>query len=115
MLFNYHKLFSNKNKWINCEQDFTQVDDFVLNNWLERLYFERLERKSKSIEDLLKASKNDWEAVLFKLLAKNFGLKVNGDSFLSLAESIPFSIVRKTQSKQEQLEALFFGQAGLVG
>ena len=114
LLFNYHKLFSDKNKWINCEHDFAQVDDFVLSNWLERLYFERLERKSKSIEDLLKVSKNNWEAVLFKLLAKNFGLKVNGDSFLSLAESIPFSVVRKVQSKQEQLEALFFGQAGLL-
>lgn len=114
LLKNYDKLFSKQNKWINCENDFASTDKFLLSNWLERLYFERLERKAKTIESLLKESKNDWEAVLFKMLAKNFGLKVNGESFLSLAQSINFSIVRKTQSNQQILEALLFGQAELL-
>ena len=119
VLNNYEKLFLipiaiGTNKWINCEHDFKEVDNFILNNWLERLYIERLERKAKAIEVLLKESKNDWEAVLFKMLAKNFGLKVNGESFFSLAQSIDFSIIRKTQSKQHVLEALLFGQAGLL-
>ncbi|MEP3838929.1 MAG: DUF2851 family protein [Algibacter sp.] len=112
LLSNYKRLFASDNKWINCENDFDNTDDFVLANWLERLYFERLERKSETIETLLKASNNDWEAVLFKMLTKNFGLKVNGDSFFSLAQSIDFSIVRKTQSNPQALEALLFGQAG---
>ena len=86
----------------------------LLNNWLERLYFERLESKSEQIKQLLADSKNDWEAVLFKMLAKNFGLKVNGDAFLSMANSIDFSIVRKLQNNQTALEALFFGQSGLL-
>lgn len=114
LIDNYKSLFSNANKWINCENHFAEVDAFILDNWLERLYFERLERKSDSILELLDQSKNDWEAVLFKLLAKNFGLKVNGDVFFSLANSIDFSIMRKTQSKPELIEALLFGQAGLL-
>lgn len=114
VLNNYEKLFSKNEKWINCENDFAGVDDFVLKNWLERLYFERLERKANLIQELLKETKNDWEAILFMMLAKNFGLKVNGESIFSLAKSIDFSIVRKTQSKQQTLEALFFGQAGLL-
>ena len=114
LLENYKKLFFNKNKWINCENHFKDVDGFILDNWLERLYFERLERKSNVINELLITSKNDWEAVLFKLLAKNFGLKVNGEAFFSIAQSIDFSIIRKEQSKPEQLEALLFGQAGLL-
>tara|TARA_B100000809_G_C15118998_1_gene523540 strand:+ start:920 stop:2191 length:1272 start_codon:yes stop_codon:yes gene_type:complete len=114
LLDSYHKLFSSKKKWINCEQDFPEADEFTLKNWQERLYFERLERKSRVIEDLLRASKNDWEAVLFKLLAKNFGLKVNGTAFASIANSMAFSTVRKTSSNLEQLEALLFGQAGLL-
>ncbi len=114
LLESYLNLFSNKTKWINCENDFDQIDDFKLTNWLEVLYFERLERKAKAIEAMLILSKNDWEAVLFRLLAKNFGLKVNGDAFLSMATSFDFSIVRKTQSKPELLEALFFGQAGIL-
>ena len=111
---NYQKLFSKQSKWINCESDFSMVDEFVIYHWLENLYFERLERKSKSIETMLVLSKNDWEAVLFRLLAKNFGLKVNGDAFLSMANSFDFSIVRKLQSNVQQLEALFFGQAGIL-
>ncbi len=114
-LDNYDKLFSKSNKWINCEHDFPSGNDFEIANWLERLYFERLERKTEDINVLLMVSKNDWEAVLFKMLAKNFGLKVNGDAFLSLANSIDFSIVRKTQTNKTNLEALFFGQAGLLG
>jgi len=114
LLHNYQSLFSNQKKWINCENDFASTDDFVLQNWMENLYFERLERKSKAIETMLLLSKNDWEAVLFRLLAKNFGLKVNGEAFLSMASSFDFSIIRKSQSKVEQLEALFFGQAGML-
>lgn len=114
LLDSYHKLFSLKKNWINCDQDFPEVDEFTLKNWQERLYFERLERKSKTIDDLLIASTNDWEAVLFKLLAKNFGLKVNGTAFASIANSMSFSTVRKTSSNLEQLEALLFGQARLL-
>jgi hypothetical protein len=110
----YQKLFSNSHKWINCEHEIDTVDSFVINNWIERLFLERLEQKSAIIEAELKASNNNWEAVLFVMLAKNFGLKVNGDAFKSIAKSIDFAIVRKTQSDLLTLEALIFGQAGLL-
>lgn len=113
-LHNYSKLFSKAQKWINCENDFSDIYKFTITNWLERLYFERLERKSETIKQLLSDSKNDWEAVLFKMLAKNFGLKINGDAFLSLVNSVDFSIIRKISSNHSNLEALFFGQAGLL-
>ncbi|MEP1489334.1 MAG: DUF2851 family protein [Algibacter sp.] len=113
-LTNYETLFSKSKTWINCENDFSSIDDFTIQNWLERLYFERLERKALDLSVLLKRSKNDWEAVLFKMLAKSFGSKVNGEAFLSLANSIDFLIIRKLQSNQAQLEALLFGQANLL-
>lgn len=113
-LNNFEKLFSKSNKWINCENDFPGLNNFEMSNWLERLFLERLERKSEEITAVLLTSKNDWEAVLFKMITKNFGLKVNGDSFLSLANSVDFSIVRKTLVNQTSLEALLFGQAGLL-
>ncbi len=114
VLNQYQKLFASKHKWINCENDLPTVDDFSIQNWLERLFFERLEQKSRIIEDQLKKSTNNWEAVLFKMLFKNFGLKVNGEAFLSIANSIDFSIVRKLQNNITALEALFFGQAGFL-
>ena len=113
-LYNYNKLFSKTAKWINCENEFSKIDDFIFSNWLERLYFERLERKAEDVNALLKASKNDWEAVLFKMLSKNFGLKVNGDAFLGMANSFDYYIVRKCQSNLKSLEALLFGQLNLL-
>lgn len=111
---NYSKLFSKSQKWINCENDYSSVDKFTISNWLERLYFERLERKSEIIKQLLEDSKNDWEATLFCMLAKNFGLNINGDAFLSIVKSVEFSIIRKIYGNQINLESLFFGQAGLL-
>lgn len=113
LIYKYEKLMHSKS-WINCESNFSEVNDFLLSNWLERLYIERLERKSEIIEQLLKDSNNDWEAVLFKMLLKNFGLKVNGESFFSLANSIDFAIIRKLQNDVLDLEALLFGQSGLL-
>lgn len=110
---NYQSLVSPKS-WIFCEKQIKEVDEFVIKNWQERLFFERLERKSKPIYDLLQQTNNDWEAVLFCLLAKNFGLNTNGELFFKLAQSIPFSIIRKESFELENLEALLFGQVGLL-
>lgn len=110
---NYQSLMTPKS-WIFCEKQLRELDDFVLKNWLERLFFERLERKSKPIFELLEQTNNDWESVLFCLLAKNFGLNTNGEIFLKIAQSIPFSIIRKESFEVENLEALLFGNAGLL-
>lgn len=113
LLNNYHYLTTEK-KWIFCENDLGTVDEFVFNNWLERVFFERLEKKSQLIENLLLQTNYDWEAVLFCMLAKNFGLNTNGEIFLKIAQSIPFSVIRKESFEIENLEALFFGYSGLL-
>ncbi|PIR14732.1 MAG: DUF2851 domain-containing protein [Flavobacteriales bacterium CG_4_8_14_3_um_filter_35_10] len=114
IIANYFKLINNARAWINCEKQIGQVDKFVLNNWLERLYVERLEQKSLLINELLLQTNNDWEAVFFMLLTKNFGLKVNGSAFFNLAKAIDFKVVRKIRPNLLDLEALFFGEAQLL-
>ena len=110
----YHKLFSKHKKWINCENDFSNIDSFIMDNWLERLYFERLERKDSFLQKELADSQNHWEALLFRMLCKNFGLKVNGESFLSIARSVDYSVVKKCSHEFKELEALLLGQAGFL-
>ena len=111
-LENYQELASPKS-WIYCESQIATIDNFVLANWQERLFVERLERKYIPIEQLLQETENNWEAVLFCMLAKNFGLNTNGETFLKIAKSIPFSIIRKESTEVANLESLFFGTAGL--
>lgn len=110
---NYQSLMTSKS-WIFCEKQILEIDDFTFKNWQERLFFERLERKSKFIYDLLEETNNDWEAVLFCLLAKNFGLNTNGETFLQIAKTLPFAVIRKESFEFENLEALFFGASGLL-
>ena len=113
LLLLYKNLIAQKS-WIYCENQIKEVNSFVVSNWQERLFFERLERKSQYVFDNLVVTQNDWEAVLFLLLAKNFGLNTNGVSFFKIAQSIPFSVIRKEASDLQNLEALFFGMAGLL-
>ncbi len=100
--------------WIYCERELERLNPFVIDNWKERLFFERLERKALPIMQLAKETNNDWEAVLFCFLAKNFGLNTNGEVFYSIAKSLPFSIVRKEGFNAENIEALLFGRASLL-
>lgn len=113
LLAGYNALASAKT-WIFCEKELETLSSFVVDNWKERLFFERLERKSLPILQLAKETNSDWEAVLFCFLAKNFGLNANGEVFYEIAKSLPFSIVRKESFDAENIEALLFGRAGLL-
>ncbi|WP_412464523.1 DUF2851 family protein [Flavobacterium mekongense] len=100
--------------WIFCENQIKAINGFVVNHWLERLFFERLENKAIPIQTLLSETDNDWEAVLFYSLAKNFGLNTNGDLFFQSLKSVPFSVIRKESYELKSLEALFFGLLDLL-
>lgn len=115
LLETYRELMkANAGKFINCEKNIADIPEFDFNNWLERMFLERLEEKSKVIEKLLQTFKNDWEKVLFTLLLKNFGSKINGDAFFQLGKNLDFSKVRHLLGKPLELESLLFGMAGLL-
>ncbi|GAA0871176.1 DUF2851 family protein [Gangjinia marincola] len=110
----YQHLIQRKGAWINCEKDFSSIDGFELALWLERVFTERLQDKTKVIDTLLDQYNNDWEAVLFMLLSKSMGLNVNGEAFLNMAQHIPFNVIRRVRTDQQDLEALFFGMTGML-
>ena len=112
-LENFSTLTSPK-QWIFCERQLEAIDSFVIRNWLERVYFERLEFKSDTISALVEHTNGDWEAVLFCLLVKNFGLNSNGEAFLKIALQVPFTVIRKESVNPFNLEALLFGYAHLL-
>lgn len=109
----YQSLITTKS-WINCENQIAQTDKFLWNNWLESLFLNRLERKSEIIDARLIETNYNWEAIFFEMLAKNFGLNTNGDCFQLLAQSIPYSIIRKESFNIENFEALLFGKINLL-
>lgn len=109
-----YKVLSISKSWIFCENEIATVDDLIFSNWKERLFIERLEQKSIPIIKLLNENTSNWEATLFVMLAKNFGLNINGTSFFEMAKAIPYDIIKKESFKVEHLEALFFGISNLL-
>lgn len=111
----YQKLFAIKNEqFINCENDFPNVDDFIKAQWFEKLFFERLEKRSIHIKTILEKTQNDWEATFFQLLSRSFGTKLNSDAFEQLSQSMDSATVRKLAKDAFQLESVLLGQAGLL-
>ena len=109
----YQNLIENK-YWIPCEKQISEVDKFAINNWLERLLIERLERKSAAIIETLKLNKNNWQETFYQHLAKNFGFKLNAAPFELLAKSTPLAYLGKHKNSLTQIEAMLFGQAGML-
>ena len=112
LITNYENLIAGLN-WIPCANQIEKVDQSKVPFFLERLVTKRLLRKQAQIKVLLDNSKNDWEEVLYRLLLKYLGLKVNNEAFASLAEIAPYSLLKK-QNSLMQKESLLLGQAGML-
>ena len=109
----YHYLSVNQ-QWVPCENLVTEVEEIQKQMWLERLFVARLEEKSKRILELLDYSKQNWEYVLFVMLGRYFGSRINTDAFESLCKSINLFTIYKNRHDSELVEALLFGQAGFL-
>ena len=106
--------FKSNNDWIPCEKQISEVPEIIINSTLDRLLLERLEAKSTSITESLKINKNNWEETFYQHLARNFGFKTNAVPFELLAKSLPSIILGKHKNSILQIEALLYGQAGLL-
>ncbi|MEO6453988.1 MAG: DUF2851 family protein, partial [Ginsengibacter sp.] len=113
LLSRYEELM-NTSLFIPCEKQIKQVSELIFNSWKQRLLIERLQKKSAGIFDHLAQNNFNWEEMFWWMLARNFGTKINGDAFESIARSIPVKILAKHKNQIHQLEALLAGQAGLL-
>ncbi|QIA07270.1 DUF2851 family protein [Draconibacterium halophilum] len=110
---NYEKLI-NAQTWIACEKQFHKVDPIVLQLGFNRLMIERLETKTQAIVEQLRQNNNNWEETFFQVLAQMFGFKVNAVPFELLAKSLSIQTLLKHKNSLFQLEALLFGNSGLL-
>ncbi len=110
---NYNYLLHTE-KEIPCLERLSEIPEIHLNAWKNALTVERLQNKTKHILQMLELYHGDWEEVFYVLLCRNFGFGINGDAFELLAKSLPLKYIRKHQDNFLQVEALFFGQAGLL-
>ena len=110
---NYFNLMQSK-ALIPCQNMISTVAFEKIELWKYTLAIDRLYHKSQQVSDILLSTGNDWEETLYIMLARYFGAKVNTEPFERLARSLPLKVVNKNKDKRDTLDALFFGQAGML-
>ena len=111
---NYEMLIKS-NDWIGCASLLYQVDPFRIRFFLNGVVIERLKQKIDAISKILKETNENWSETFYSMMARGFGLRENALPFEMLARSLPQSVLAHHHDSLFQLEALLFGQAGLLG
>lgn len=86
----------------------------TVHSWMSALQMERFQQKNAQLIERLRFCNNHWEDAFFLTLARNFGFGLNGDAFETWAKAIPLRAVDKHRDNLFQVEAIFFGQAGIL-
>ena len=114
ILLNKYDELMQSPQFIPCQNHILKVPEITIAAWKERLLVERLQQRSRYIETMLAKNNNHWEEVFWWMLAKNFGIRINADSFEAIAQTIPVNILAKHKNQLLQLEAILMGQAGML-
>ena len=97
-----------------CYRIIPTLSSFTVHSWMSALQMERFEQKNAQLIERLRLCNNHWEDAFFMTLARNFGFGLNGDAFETWAKVIPLRAVDKHRDNLFQVEAIFFGQAGIL-
>jgi len=113
-VYETYNYFLNNHLWIPCALRLSEARSLVIADWLTALSVSRLERKSTELENLLQYNGNDWNQSFFQALASTLGFRINKQPFELLARNTPIQCLEKHRDQLFQVEALLFGQAGLL-
>lgn len=110
---NYQELIET-DSYPPCYRIIPSLSPFTLHSWMSALQMERFEQKAALLGERLKRCLGNWEDAFFVTLARNFGFGLNGDAFEAWANRVPLRAVDKHRNDLFQIEAIFFGQAGIL-
>ena len=85
-----------------------------LSDWMAALSIERLEQKTQRIQEWLDQAHGSWEEVCYRLLCRHLGFHTHSEAFEQLASHTPLRFMQKHADSLFQVEAILFGQAGLL-
>jgi len=110
----YIDLLQSGHQQIPCERNIRNVPALVIQQWFDRLLVERLEDRNKFVKEQLELTRNNWEEVFYRMLARAFGFRVNNIPFQILSEQLPYTLVIKERKDLLSIESLLYGQAGFL-
>ena len=110
---NYQELLIQSEKPA-CYRYLSIVDQIYVRSMIDNVLVERLQSKIEVISKTLLQNQNNWNETFYQRLAYNFGHKTNALPFEMLARSLPLTVLAHHVQSLFQLEALLFGQAGML-
>jgi hypothetical protein len=77
----------------------------------DRLLLQRLGHRTAFIRTLVDEHRPHWEETLYWLITRSLGQPVNTDAFLTIAKTLPLTLLLRHRTDPARLEALLFDQA----
>lgn len=114
-LLNDYQVLLHSDKYPPCYRIIPDMSSLKVHSWMAALQTERLEQKTRAMEERVKQMNGSWEDGYFAMLARSFGFGINGDAFDIWAKTLPLRAVDHHRDNLFQVEAMFIGQAGLLG
>lgn len=109
--FQYQQL-NLANTWIACEKQLSKIQAITIQQQLENALAMRLERKAKYLQIQLKILRGNELQLIYELIARVFGLKVNELPFAELCKKLPFQLLKN--KPLNEIQCLLLGVAGLI-
>ncbi|MDE5869220.1 MAG: DUF2851 family protein, partial [Muribaculaceae bacterium] len=113
----FYSLYSSLSESINeirCCHHLANLSNLVMEDWIATLAVERMQEKSERILGIHKMVRGDWEQTCFITIARALGFGLNSEPFEMMARSLPLNYLSRHSDNLFQLEALLFGQAGML-
>lgn len=99
---------------VRCRYHIPLLSKITIEDWLSSLAVERMQQKSQHILSILQWTQGDWERTCFIAFARALGFGLNSEPFEMMARSLPLNILAHHSDSIFQIEALLFGQAGML-
>ncbi len=110
-----YETLAHDTRYLRCMDRVAHLEPIYKTDWIESLATQRLGARSLRIHRMLEQYCGDWHRVAFIIIARALGFGINSEPFEMLARALPLNVLHHHCSSPFQLEALLFGQAGLLG
>jgi len=113
-LVSRYTVLKRSESWLPCGLYIKGIPVQKLKLWLRSLQAERIEQKGLRIKQILSDPCLSLDEALYQALAPGYGIPVNMLPFELLTKGVPFSVLMDYRDSLQDLEAILFGQSGLL-
>lgn len=110
----YHQMVNNPARELPCAPELDTVPKLCVADWVTSLGYERLQAKADRVMEMVARYNGSWANAIYATTARALGFGVNAEPFELLALTTPLRDLLHHSDSMLSLEAMLFGQAGLL-